>query len=420
MSREDSPYIYGDFWLDKRRDGKAADTWQITWYEPGTRQVRYRSTRQSDLALAKAVIHAHEETIRAKGPQDPQDAKVIPLLFNYWEERGRHADSASQIASSLRQFIGFLMQDEATADVTVMGLNSLLFERFRIWRMAPHSYDVPWAGKDYRHSSSGVSGEAVQRNLDDIRAALNHNTKGRLPFVPKVPSLAKAYRSEPRDLVLTTEQMGAILAYSAFNMETLRWVALMLGTAMRPEAALAFDPARQYFPDHGTLDLHPPAWPRTKKHNPVVPMLPELRPILEDWKARPHIPVASRKTFWRQMRSQLGLPAKTVPKTIRHTIATRLLALKVSFEDVETLLGHRSMKKVTRGYAKYDASHLARIMPALSTIWAETWEEAYRWLAVHSLSTAKRGRKLTLLKNPSILREIVVGADRLELPTLSV
>lgn len=34
MPREDSPYIVGDFWLDKRRDGKSPDTWQIARYAP--------------------------------------------------------------------------------------------------------------------------------------------------------------------------------------------------------------------------------------------------------------------------------------------------------------------------------------------------------------------------------------------------
>jgi len=422
MGREESPYVYGDFWLDKRRDGKAPDVWQIAWYEQGTRQVRYRSTRKQSLDDAKGVIRAHEEAVRAKGPQAPEDAPVIPLLFNYWEEHGRDADSAGQIASSIRQFIGFLMQDEATTDVTVTQLNPQLFERFRKWRMGPHSYDVPWAGRDFRHSSPGVVGESVQRNLDDIRAALNHNVgeTARLPWVPKVPSLKGKYRSPPRDLVLTRAEMGALIGYAAYDIAALRWILLMIGALVRPEAGLAMDPGRQYRPADGLLDLHPPKWPRTKKHNPVVPVIPEFAPWLDAWAAHPHKPVLSRKRWWRTMRTNLDLPALAVPKTIRHTIATRLRKMRVPNEELETAMGHLVLKRTTRVYAKYDPDYLLNVSKALSTVWRDYCAAAREWLAVHSLSIPKRGQNLTVVLNGDILREMVVGGDGLEPPTLSV
>jgi len=420
MSRETSPYICGDFWLDKRRDGKAPDTWQIAWYEPNTRQVRYRSTRARGLTDAIAVIKGHEERELAKGVQRPEDARVIPLLANYWDEHGRHAASRSQIATSIRSFIGFLMQDEATTDVTVAGLNALLFERFRRWRMEPHTCDVPWGGRDYRYTSKGVKGESVQRNLDDIRAALNHNTghSGRLPWVPKVPGVKEEFRSPPRDLVFTRAQMGAIIGYSAYSIENLRWVLLMVGTLVRPEAGLAMDPAQQL--GEGVVDLHPPGWKRTKKHNPVVPLIPELAPWLEAWAANPHPPVKSRKVWWRTMRKNLGLPAAAVPKTIRHTVATRLYNMQVPGEQIETALGHRPLKRTSRVYAKYDPDYLSNVAKALTTVWRDYCDAANQWLAVHRLSTPKRGEGLTVVKMPDIREGKVVGADGLEPPTRTV
>ena len=420
MGRETSEYVYGDFWLDKRRDGRAPDIWQIAWYEPGTRQVRYSSTRTKSLEEAKGLIRNHEETRRSKGPQTPEEAGLIYLLFNYWEEHGRDADSAAQIASSIRQFIGFLMQDEVGTGVTVAQLDKHVFERFRKWRMKPHSYDVPWAGKDYRHSSKGVSGEAVQRNLDDIRAALNHNTGERLPFVPKVPSVDSKYRSPPRDLVLTRAQMGAIIGYASYDIAALRWILLLVGTAMRPEAALAMNPREQRVGDMPLLDLHPPVWPRTKKHNPVVPIIPELQPWIDGWAVNPHKPVQSRKVWWRTMRARLGLPEMAVPKTIRHTVATRLRTLGVPNEEIETLLGHLIMKRTTRVYAKYDPAYLANANRALSTVWREYCASATEWLAVHMLSTPRRGQSLQVIEKRGISRGMVVGADGLEPPTLSV
>jgi len=407
MARDDSPLIYGDFWLDKRRDGKAPTIWQIAWYEQGSRQVRYRSTRRADVNEAAAILRAHEEQQRAKGRQSPEDALVIPLLFLYWKEKGSKADSQQQIASSLRQFIGFLMQDEATTDLTVAGINHGVWERFREWRMSPHEYDVPWFGKDYRHLSRGVSGEAVSRNLDDIRAALNHQVdRNRLPYMPKVPDVPEEHRSPARDLVLTTDQLGSIIGYAAYHIEHLRWVLAMIATAARPDALLALDPHRQSRQfGFKLVDIHPPSWPRTKKVNPVIPVIPEFEPWLRAWAEHPHPPVASRKIWWRHMRRELGLPEKAVPKTIRHTIATRLRSEGVPGDKLQMLLGHETLKRTTRVYAKYDPQYLQEVKAPLSMIWSECCTAAHQWLAVHLLSTPKRGQKLTVLENGGNLRK---------------
>src|SRR3546814_19990566 len=72
-----------------------------------------------------------------------------------------------------------------------------LIKRFIAWRSGAHSYAVPWKGKHYNHTSKGIKGESIQRNIEDIRAALNHaENNGRIPYVPKIPSVPK--RSEER------------------------------------------------------------------------------------------------------------------------------------------------------------------------------------------------------------------------------
>lgn len=42
-------------WLSKRRDGRSS-CWMITWYDPGTRNVRYRTTGTESLAEAKEAL----------------------------------------------------------------------------------------------------------------------------------------------------------------------------------------------------------------------------------------------------------------------------------------------------------------------------------------------------------------------------
>jgi hypothetical protein len=171
--------------------------------------------------------------------------------------------------------------------VAVAGLNKDLFERFMAWRQKPHSYSIEWLGKTFEHSSKGVSGEAIQRNLDDVRAALNYAVGKQLPWAPKVPAVALELRSPPRDVTLTIDQLGAIVAYAAYDIEALRWVLGMIGTAARPDAVLKWNVAKQW-KGEPNFDTHPFGEPKTKKRNAVVPLIPEFRPWLEAWSASPH------------------------------------------------------------------------------------------------------------------------------------
>lgn len=394
MGRETSPYIVGDFWLDKRRDGRSPEVWQIASYDPETRSIGYRSTRKRSLEDAKGAIHAHVERMRAKAPQAPTDAKVIPLLLLYWDEHGKNVVSPAQIASSIRCFIGFLMQDEAGLDLTVSDINPRLFVRFREWRMAPHSYDVPWAGKDFRHSSRGVKGESVQRNLDDIRAALTHQAdNGRLPYAPKVPAVPDEHRSPPRERVLSIAELGAIAAFARDDTDTYRFILLMLATAARPEAAALFDPKKQWNETLKLVDLHPPAWKRTKKVNPILPAIEPMEAILRAWASANAPGAKSRKTAWRTLRRALGLGPEVVAKTIRHSVATVLRTRRVPGEEIETLLGHRVLKSTSAVYAKYDPDYLVNVKAALTTLFEEVMAAAAEWDAGHL--RAKVGNGLT-------------------------
>lgn len=393
MSRETSPFVYGEYWLDQRRDGRASGIWQIASYSAKSRSVIYRSTRQAELEAAKPVLIAFAEKQKARHRQSAEDAWVVPQLLLYYDEHGANVTTSRgsiTIAGSLRLFIGFLMQDETGSGATVADLNPQVFERFRRWRMGPHECIVPWKGKEYPHKSAGVRGETVQRNLDDIRAALNHAAlNGRIPYAPKVPSVKQAYRSPPRDIVLTIKQLGAILGFVWDEPAMRRWVQIMIGTAARPDACLAFNPAEQW--RGNVIDMHPANWKRTKKRNPVLPVIEPLIPVMKDWQAHPHKPVRSRRRQWATMRKALELPDAVVPKTIRHTIATELRARGVGYEETETVLGHRVYSKTTEVYAKYDPSFLAKAKRSLTMIFKEANRAADRWRADHLRTTDKFG-----------------------------
>ncbi|KPF74536.1 hypothetical protein IP68_12250 [Blastomonas sp. AAP25] len=393
-------FEYGNCWLTFRRDGKAEGIYQIARRDRGS--VVYRSTRTRDYEQAKGELIAYVELRNAKGRQDPDAAKVVPLLVTYWRERGSKKIRPAQIASSLRQFIGFLMQDELGPAATVAQITPEVFRRFQAWRMAPHSYEVAFEGETYSHESKGVNGESVQRNFDDLSSAFRHHEReGRIPLGPRVPRVDQDLRSEPRDLHLTYEQLGAMIGYARqlSDKSLLRFMLLMLATCARSEVAALFDPASQYSPATGIIDLHPANRKRTHKRNALVPAIEPLKSVLDEWAADGATPSKSRKTAWRTMRRALGLPDDTLPTTIRHTVATNLRNDRISPAAViSEFMGHVGLTATTKRYAKLDPEYLADIKPGLTTIWERAMEAAEAWGRDHCLTTGTRGDKFAVVE----------------------
>lgn len=406
MSRERPVYTVGEYWLAKRRDGKSPDVWQIARYDSKSRSVIYSSTRTGSLDDAKRLLDAHHARQVTRGPQEVDQAQIIALMVTYWEEHGSKVERPDQIASSIRVIIGFLMQDEATPRATVKDLGMAFQRRFLAWRTGPHDYEVIWAGKRYKRTSPGVSGETVQRNIEDLRASINHHVNmGRIAAMPKIPSVPEGMRSEPRDIVLSWEQLGAMIGYAKLHSTQLyQFITLMLATGARPEVSAVFDPAQQWDKEFGYIDLQPAGKKRTKKRNPVVPAIDAFEPVLTDWE-----PVkvntgrkgrGAHRTAWSTMRRVLGLPSGVIGNTIRHTVATRLRADPECPRDmIDDLLGHdMAGSKTTRGYAKYDPAYMGPIRVALTKIYGKAMEHADLWLADHLLTKSRRGTKLAVVK----------------------
>lgn len=398
MSRSRSPYIIGDCWLDKRRDGRSPNTWQIA--RAIKRSVVYRSTHCEGLDAAKAAIEAFVAEQRARQKQDQTEAQVVPLLMAYWQEHGRKTVNHDQAARSIRTFVAFLAQDCVGARAVVTDLVPTTFERFREWRMGSHTFAIRWGAEQINYSSQGVSGATVQRNINDIRAAVHHaEDNQRIPLSPRIRDLPARYRSEPRDRTLTLQEMSRIAWFASHSPSLFRFVVLLFATAVRPDAALKFDPAAQYDPSTGLIDLHPGAAPQTKKRNAIVPAIRPLRPILEAWSTERTPVVKSRKTAWRNMRRTLCLPSDVIPKTIRHTVATYLHSQNVPANEIAELLGHSGgLARATRIYAKYRPEHLQHVTRALTTLWLAVSREARAFAADHLLTTAGQGGKLIVTR----------------------
>ncbi|KQM88614.1 hypothetical protein ASE67_02420 [Sphingomonas sp. Leaf23] len=399
MPRHTSPCIVDDYWLDKRRDGASPDVWQITCYKTGTRQVVYRSTRKRSLDDARDALHAFVAKERAKRKQQPEDAQVVPMLWLYWSEKGARNINADQTGRSLRTFVAFLLQDEVGGGAVVTDLVPALFHRFIAWRMGPHAFDLEWDKQSYSYKSEGVSADTVDRNLNDIRAGVNHaESNMRIPYAPKIPTVPKDLLNPLRERVLTLQELGRIAWYAKHYPHLFRFVALQVATSVRPMAAMAFDPKRQYDDRYGLIDLQPEAAPRTKKRNAIVPAIRPMRVVLRAWAADPEAKqTESIKTAWRIMRRILQLSDDVFPKTIRHTIATWLYNDDtVPERQIAELLGHEgNLRETTKRYVKYDPQRLQQATKALARIWLQVSREARKYSAVHLLSkTGNEQRKV--------------------------
>lgn len=396
MSRENSPYRRDPYWLDKRRDERSPH-WQIARAERGT--IIYRSTRTTELTAAIAHMDAWIDAQRSLQRQNPDEAEVAAALVNYWREKGRKAINADQTGRSLRTFLAFLIQDAVGAKAVVTDLTPALFERFREWRMGPHGFELAWFGETFNYASEGVSGATVQRNVNDVRAAIYHAEANlRIPMAPRIGDLDQRYQSEPRERILTLDEMARIAWYASHNPALFRFCALQFASAVRPMAALKFDPAKQYDPVRHLIDLQPGASPQTRKRNSKLPAIRPLRPVLRAWARDGVESVASRKTAWRIMRRTLGLSADVYPKTIRHTIATHLYADEsVPEREIVELLGHEGkLARTTRIYAKYDPARLRNVTRSLTTLWLAVSREARRFGSDHILTTVGQGGQLAI------------------------
>jgi integrase len=390
MSRDDSPCIHGDYWLDKRRDGKAPDIWQVASYAPKSRSVIYRSTKQRtvNLEAAKAFLRSFEAEQRSTAKnQDAREAELLPHLFHYLREHGPDVKRLDTIKSSLRAWIGFLMQDQLGTGCTIADITPAVVARFRRWRMEPHSWEVPWDEKIYRHQSEGVSGQAVQRNIEDLRSALLHGEGERRFEAPKVPSVKKGLRKKQRPAkLLDARTLGALIGYAKQDEEKgpYRELCLMLGTGCRPGAALGFNPERW---QGDTLDLQDPEVEETDKRNAIVPAIEPLKPVLEDWKKKPHERVASRKRWWRTARRVLGC-GDIRAYDIRHTVVTMLDNSGVPGVQISGITGHlpssRNIARTTSShYLHYDPHNCPQAKRALTKFFRSVMVEADKWDADH-------------------------------------
>jgi hypothetical protein len=402
MPRDDSPLIVGDYWLDRRRDGRSP-FWQIATYSEAARSDVYRSTKRRDVEGAGEVLRAFEAAQRSKAKDQPaEDAELLPHLFNYLKEQGPDVKRLDTVKSSFRAWIGYLQQDALGTGARVSDVDKNLATGFRRWRMKPHEWEIEWGGKTFKHKSHGVSAKTVQRNIEDLRAALHHAEANNRITAPKVQSVdKKLIKRNPRQ-TLEIETLGAIFGYAKTERGLYRELCLMLASGCRPGHAMKFDPIEQW--QGSIMDLQPWREDETDKRAAVLPVIDPLKAVLADWKENPHDPVKSRKTTWRTMRRVLSLPAWVEAYCIRTTVATWLDDQGTPGGQISGIIGHlpesRGISRTTSNhYLHYDPQNCPRAKEVLTQLFSLVMAEAETWAADHLRTTPVRGKPIELAPN---------------------
>jgi len=247
--------------------------------------------------------------------------------------------------------------------------------------------------------SRGRRGGA-RRDLEDLRAAVNHHAKEGLHR--GIVRVALPEKGEPRDRWLTRSEAAALLwtCWRAREMQTMRFgplkgqkvatdkrplrhlarfilIGLYSGSRAGAIAAASPVPAigRSYVDlDHGIFYRLAQGQRRSNKRQPPMPIPPRLLAHLRRWRDRGLIaahfvefngkPVTSVKTAFKSAVRLAKLTSSASPHTLRHTAATWLMQRGVPIWEAAGYLG-MSPKVLQDTYGHHHPDHLQNAVDAI-------------------------------------------------------
>ncbi len=218
--------------------------------------------------------------------------------------------------------------------------------------------------------AKGYAAATIKRAMAIAKAAVNHAWKNGeldrpIPFglLPDGPN---------RERALSVAELARL--WDAEMPQHVRmFLVLLLGTAGRPEAVLELT-RFQCDLDRGTINLNPPGRTQTKKRRPILPMADFLRPWIEATPAGPLVayrgrPVRYLSHAFQNLRDAAGFGRDVTAYTIRHTVATQLMARGVPELEIAAVMGHRMPNVRTTGrYLHVAPAYLANARQALDDL----------------------------------------------------
>lgn len=321
----DDTFRIGKHFLGKRPN---SDAWCACWYDPYTKQTKRASLGTAVFQEAQIRLAAFVTQNAHRRNEPARDTTIASVFMRYYSQHSQSTRSSGPNRRALELVLEVMTPGLCVADYT-------LIEQKRI---AAHL------------KQKGLSAGYSRRVMGIAAAALNWSWKN--GEIDKQMPITLPPEGEGRQLTMTIEEMAKL--WEAEMPPHMRlFVALLIGTASRPEALLQLT-REQCDLTHGIIDLNPPGRERTKKRRPRVPIAHFLRPFIEAAGPGPLItyhgkPIAKINKTWRTVRRNAGLPEEIVPYTIRHTMATQLITRGVPEIEVAALLGHSMPNLRTTG-----------------------------------------------------------------------
>lgn len=230
-----------------------------------------------------------------------------------------------------------------------------------------------------------VQGPTIRRELSMLITACRHAAKHKRIKQTDVPMIDLPEKSAPRERWLTVREMEALLSAARGQEERGNWrtsafVRLAYYFCSRQEAVRSLT-VFQVDTERWRVDLNPPGRRRTKKRRPIIPIHPDIQPLVLELLERcradgtPHLlghAGAIRKGF-EAARNRAGLGTDVTPHTLRHSRITHLLQQGVSPWVVAGISGD-TVETIMQTYGHHCPDHLAAAtadvgsLPSLSEV----------------------------------------------------
>ncbi|MFM9937531.1 MAG: tyrosine-type recombinase/integrase, partial [Novosphingobium sp.] len=350
----------GSYWLSKR---PGSDQWCRTWFDPDTRQTRRASLGTDDPGAARVALARWVTMNVALRQQHPRDVALATVFARYYQQHGSTTRSAGINRRNLYLMLTALPEGMTVGELTL---------------------DQQHRASAKMHETHGAG--TVKRCFAIARAAVNWAWKNGELDRP-VPFLA-IREGAGRERILSIEELARL--WSTDMPDHVRvYLALLIGTAARPEAVLELT-RFQCDVERGTINLNPPGRVQTKKRRPQLPMASWLRPWIEAaqgplvaYRGRPVRKIAGA---FQTLRDAAGFGPDVTSYTIRHTIATEMAARGVPELEIAAIMGHRMPNSRTTGrYLHVAPERFASARMALEDIGNEIGRAGTRPISVVSL-----------------------------------
>lgn len=341
-------------WLRKRRGRKSVWVIRDGNYQKGTGCLAH-DVVGAELALATYLAGKHVRGVRI-GSRDPDQIPIADVLTVYLADivpgHSRPKETKARIAA-LDAFFGDRMLSYVTGETcrTYAALRS--------------------------------TDAAARRELEDLRAAINHHRREGL--CSKVVEVVLPHERPPRERWLTRSE-AARLIWSAWRYREVqkgkptdrrsrqhvaRFILVALYTGTRASAVCGA--ALQATVGHGWVDLdrgmfyrRPAGQRETKKRQPPVPLPDQLLAHLRRWKRRGQRfavewnsdPVQSVDKAFANVVSAAGLGDDVTPHVLRHTAATWLMHAGTDLWEAAGYLG-MTVEMLSQRYGHHHPDHLA-------------------------------------------------------------